>query len=169
MGLGGKRIPPAWRAWDQKAKRALLAGLVDSDGSVYYREEGHPRGKHYPSARGAITYATISRQLMREVRDLCRDLGVEMGISSHLGKRKNRIYQGTVRRRSLHAFQRLIPLQSTKQEKLNRLCEILPEREFPKGVRQIGSRYYAYRWENGRQIHLGGHATVEAATAAVKG
>lgn len=71
---GGKFIPPVYLIASVEQRRALLRGLLDSD--------GHVRPKD-----GNIEYGTISRRLADDVADLIRSLGGTASVRVKLAPR----------------------------------------------------------------------------------
>ena len=154
-----KHLPVGWENWSEKARRALTAGLIDSDGSVLIQTKKH--------IRGGPRYDTRSERLIKETRLLFESLGMETSyFKAPNGQIQSTNHTVQVTRRSLHRFQRLIPLQKKKQERVDLLCKLLLEYPLPKGVRQIGKRFYAYKWEEGRQMSLGAYPSIAAAEQA---
>ena len=154
-----KHLPVGWEDWSEEARRALTAGLIDSDGTVLIQTKKH--------IRGGPRYDTRSERLIKEIILLFKSLGMETSyFKAPNGQIQSTNHTIQVTRRSLHRFQRLIPLQKKKQERVDLLCELLTEYPLPKGVRQIGKRFYAYKWEEGRQMSLGAYPSIAAAEQA---
>ncbi|MCA1780807.1 MAG: replicative DNA helicase [Dermatophilaceae bacterium] len=65
--LGHKRVPPEYLRASESQRRALLAGLLDTDGTV--------------SAQGCPQYTTTSESLMSDVYELIVSLGYRCGVS----------------------------------------------------------------------------------------
>ncbi|MBA3619685.1 MAG: hypothetical protein H0W56_08870, partial [Acidothermales bacterium] len=69
MGVpGAKRIPTVYLRASESQRRALLAGLLDADGSI--------------APYGAVQFTTMSRKLAGDVRELVVGLGYRCGMSS---------------------------------------------------------------------------------------
>ncbi|MGH3095355.1 MAG: replicative DNA helicase [Streptosporangiales bacterium] len=68
--LGEKHIPPQYLRAAEWQRRALLAGLLDTDGTV--------------TRTGAVQFACTSRRLAADVHDLVVGLGYRCGVSSKL-------------------------------------------------------------------------------------
>lgn len=67
-----KAIPGGWIvSWPEAARRALVAGMVDSDGHVAMRDRN----------RSTTYYTTSSEMLAQQVVSLLRSLGVRAGLS----------------------------------------------------------------------------------------
>ena len=66
--LGNKHIPGSYLRASQRQRRALLAGLLDTDGTVQ------------PS--GAVVFAVPDRRLARDVRELIHSLGYRTTLST---------------------------------------------------------------------------------------
>ena len=65
--LDDKRIPTSYLRASEQQRRALLAGLLDTDGTV--------------SAAGCPQFTTTSRRLLKDVSDLVAGLGYRFGVS----------------------------------------------------------------------------------------
>jgi replicative DNA helicase len=65
--LGDKRIPAMYLRASEMQRRSLLAGLLDTDGTV--------------TGGGAVQYCTTSRRLAEDARDLVVSLGYRCSIS----------------------------------------------------------------------------------------
>jgi replicative DNA helicase len=65
--LGDKHIPAAYLRASEAQRRALLAGLVDTDGTV--------------TAGGCVQFTTTSERLQRDVYELVVSLGYRCGVS----------------------------------------------------------------------------------------
>ncbi|MDN5548712.1 MAG: AAA family ATPase, partial [Rhodococcus sp. (in: high G+C Gram-positive bacteria)] len=65
--LGNKHIPAAYLRGSESQRRALLAGLLDTDGTV--------------TAGGCAQFTSTSARLMDDVRDLVAGLGYRFGVS----------------------------------------------------------------------------------------
>jgi replicative DNA helicase len=65
--LGDKHIPGQYLRASEKQRRALLAGLLDTDGTV--------------SPRGSVQFSVTSRRLAADVRELVLSLGYRCGWS----------------------------------------------------------------------------------------
>ncbi len=66
--LGRRHIPPAYLRASQRQRRALLAGLLDTDGDV--------------RPTGTVVFAAADRQLAEDVRELVLSLGYRATIST---------------------------------------------------------------------------------------
>ena len=65
--LDGKRIPQSYLVASERQRRDLLAGLVDTDGSL--------------GRDGRVRFVSASEELARDVRDLARTLGYRANLS----------------------------------------------------------------------------------------
>ncbi|MBD0324690.1 MAG: replicative DNA helicase, partial [Aldersonia sp.] len=72
--LGNKHIPAGYLRASEAQRRALLAGLLDTDGTV--------------TATGNCQYTSTSRQLAEDVRELVLSLGYRCSISSKPVRRR---------------------------------------------------------------------------------
>jgi len=70
-GARNKHLPLDFLEWNEQARRGLLAGLLDTDGSVTWV---HAATKNKPQFQAA--YHTTSAQLAIEVVLLCQSLGI---------------------------------------------------------------------------------------------
>ena len=66
--LGDKHIPPTYLRASESQRRALLAGLLDTDGTI--------------STTGTVVFAVTSRRLAEDVRELVLSLGYRATIST---------------------------------------------------------------------------------------
>jgi hypothetical protein len=66
--IGEKHIPPAYLRASEEQRRALLAGLLDTDGTV--------------STRGGVAFAVTSERLANDTLELVRGLGYQATMST---------------------------------------------------------------------------------------
>ncbi len=64
------RIPNCLKVNDKEVVCALIRGLLDTDGSIYFRSQGRNK-KYYP----VISFATISRGLASDVKEILGVIG----------------------------------------------------------------------------------------------
>ncbi len=74
--LGNKHIPPVYLRASLTQRRALLAGLLDTDGTV--------------SPRGLVQFSVTSARLSHDVRELVAGLGYRCGISTTQAQARGR-------------------------------------------------------------------------------
>ncbi|MFB6374328.1 MAG: LAGLIDADG family homing endonuclease, partial [Bradymonadaceae bacterium] len=77
-----KHLPPFWIYGDESFRLGLMAGLLDSDGSV---SVSNSKNKPEPN----VQYATSSEQLAEEFVLLCNSLGVRANITHHDSRDKD--------------------------------------------------------------------------------
>ena len=73
--LGDKHIPQQYLRASEAQRRALLAGLLDTDGTV--------------NADGSVQFSVVNRQLAEDFRELAHSLGHRTGISNKRVDGKN--------------------------------------------------------------------------------
>jgi replicative DNA helicase len=66
--LGNKHIPPAYLRGSESQRRALLAGILDTDGTV--------------TSSGSVQLAVTSRRLAEDVRELVHSLGYRCSMTT---------------------------------------------------------------------------------------
>ena len=80
-GAKNKRLPGFWSLTSPAFRRGLLAGLLDTDGSLTHDKNG----------RFTITYTTASELLSSQLAMLCTSLGIRTGVSTYTKKRDGKI------------------------------------------------------------------------------
>lgn len=82
QGSKNKHLPPFWAFGDEDFRLSVLAGLLDTDGSVSI---SNGKSKPQPMA----SYATSSEVLADEVSLLCASLGIRANITENNKREKN--------------------------------------------------------------------------------
>lgn len=72
--LNNKHIPRSYAWANERQRRELLQGLMDSDGSC--------------DSRGTATFCNQNEKLANDVFDLCQSLGLKPSLRKHKGKKK---------------------------------------------------------------------------------
>ena len=78
-GAENKKLPNFWRNTSESFRWGLLAGLIDTDGTVVTDING----------RVAVSYTTISHDLTYGYQALCNSLGLTAGVNIHFRKSRN--------------------------------------------------------------------------------
>jgi hypothetical protein len=112
--IGSKHIPPAYLRASEEQRRALLAGLLDTDGTVDHR--------------GRVTFAVTSERLARDTLELVLGLGYQARLTTR-----------PVKGRHVHSSTCYM-LNFTPPEKVFRLTRKLA-RQVAKGRSTSGQRY----------------------------
>lgn len=76
----GKHLPVGFQFWPFEARTGLLAGLLDTDGSVVVAKSG----------KRICILTTVSSQLATDVLQLARSLGVGASKAERVGRKANR-------------------------------------------------------------------------------
>lgn len=127
-GAGNKHLPPFWVFGNEEFRVGLLAGLLDTDGSISVSN-----GKDRPQPM--VNYATTSRVLAEEVALLCASLEVRANARVHAGRQKNE-YCVTISTPDVQAFADELPIRhSAKRENLEFLAGHHHETEFANSSR----------------------------------
>lgn len=98
-GAFNKKLPPFCYSAPEKFKLGLLAGLIDTDGSISFSNGG---GRKKPQC--LFAYHTISPNLAMQVVTLCRTMGISSSITEYhkTSGDKKMCYCVTISSRHMH-------------------------------------------------------------------
>lgn len=116
-GAENKKLPNFWRNTPEGFRWGLLAGLLDTDGTVGTDKNG----------RVAVRYSTISHDLAYGVQALCNSLGLTAGVAIFFRKSRNGRpeYNITMTTDSIMIAKKKLELQHP--EKIKKLKEMNPK------------------------------------------
>lgn len=125
-----KRLPPFWIYGDESFRLGLVAGLLDSDGSV---SVSNSKNKPEPN----VQYATSSEQLAEEFVLLCNSLGVRANITHHDDRGKDE-YTVSVSTPDLKPYADKLDLKHPDKRKAIEFLEDYEHRDTSRDVIPIG-------------------------------
>ena len=120
-GAKNKHLPPFFLFTSRQFRLGLLAGLLDTDGSIAVS-----RGKTNP--QWMINYTSISLRLCQELVWLSRSLGVTATISSSRTPKKEPCWQVTFSTPEFHQLRELPCANKEKAKRLNEFFSSTPPR-----------------------------------------
>lgn len=110
-----KKLPSFWLNTSSKFRWGLLAGLMDTDGTITQDKNG----------RIGINYCTVSEVLAYDFQALCNSLGITAGVNTHFRKNKNRPeFNICLGNRAIPLLQKYLKLRHPKKAK--KLKELKP-------------------------------------------
>lgn len=116
-GAYNKKLPSFWLNTTAKFRWGLLAGLLDTDGTVGTDKNG----------RVSVSYFTVSEELAYGVQALCNSLGLTAGVSIFIRKNKDNRKEFTVSLTNSSIMLAKNKLDLKHPEKAKRLKEINPK------------------------------------------
>lgn len=116
-GAYNKKLPSFWLNTTAKFRWGLLAGLLDTDGTVGTDKNG----------RVSVSYYTVSEELAYGVQALCNSLGLTAGVSIFIRKNKDNRKEFTVSLTNTSIMLAKKKLDLKHPEKAKRLKEINPK------------------------------------------
>lgn len=116
-GAYNKRLPSFWLNTTVKFRWGLLAGLLDTDGTVGTDKNG----------RVAVSYFTVSEELAYGVQALCNSLGLTAGINIFIRKDKDNRKEFTVSLNNASIMVAKNKLDLKHPEKAKKLKEMNPK------------------------------------------
>ena len=116
-GAYNKRLPSFWLNTTVKFRWGLLAGLLDTDGTVGTDKNG----------RVSVSYFTVSEELAYGVQALCNSLGLTAGVNIFIRKNKDNRKEFTVSLSNASIMLAKNKLDLKHPEKAKRLKEMNPK------------------------------------------
>lgn len=114
-GARNKHLPDSFLQWPEPARRGLLEGLLDTDGSLAWVQA---KSKNAPQFQAA--FHTTSSRLAREVVVLCESLGIVASVCEY-ARRGESAYNVMLSTSTMQEAEWLTLAYPKKQEALDRL------------------------------------------------
>lgn len=116
-GAYNKKLPSFWLNTTAKFRYGLLAGLIDTDGTVTTDKNG----------RVNLCYYTVSEELAYGVQALCNSLGLNAGVMTYIRKEKDNRVEYMIRLTNASMLRVKDKLELKHPEKAKRLKELNPK------------------------------------------
>lgn len=147
--LGNKHIPDVYKYASEEQRRALIAGLLDSDGTV-------------SKSNGAVQFTNINKRLVDDFRFIIHSLGYQSTLTSkiptytHNGERKEGQLAYTVsfftsddvfrltRKNELHRSVRSASGQAGERSRLRYIVDVVPVESEPMSCITVDSPNHLY-------------------------
>jgi len=110
-GAINKHLPRNFLSTTRDYRLGLLAGLLDTDGSIALVKAEAKNKPQY-----SANYTTISEELQYQIQQLCASLGIRTAVNTY--ERKNTVYHITIYMTDLVKYKNEINLRSDKKNKL---------------------------------------------------
>lgn len=162
QGARNKHLPPFFMSTSEEFRLGLLAGLIDTDGTVSWAHAKVKKNKQLMCA-----YSTMSERLADEVVTLCRTLGIKATITTttkgeyHIGISSVGLHDAKLNLRHTHKKDTLNEFQSTPYTESQIKSGIAAHDVVPFSEQffNIAKKEFKCRKENGMYcaIHNGKH------------